>query len=164
MQVILLNSDYTFLNVINWKKAVCLIFKGKVEVLKETTKVLENFEKTIEMTIPKVLRLVEFVSLVFKNKINYNKRNVLQRDNFKCMYCGTKKEQLTIDHVIPKSRGGRSTFLNCVASCKPCNSNKGNLTLEESGMKLRMKPYIPTVSEFLMNKVKQLGLGNYLNF
>jgi len=70
--------------------------------------------------------------------------------------------KLTIDHIIPKSRGGKTTFENCVASCKPCNNNKGDRTPREAKMYLKVKAYQPTISEFLIMKVKKLGINDIL--
>ncbi|MFC1789265.1 HNH endonuclease, partial [Thermodesulfobacteriota bacterium] len=70
--------------------------------------------------------------------------------------------RLTIDHIIPKSRSGRTSFENCVASCKPCNNKKGGRTPSEASMYLKIKPYQPTISEFLNLKIKKLGINNVL--
>jgi 5-methylcytosine-specific restriction endonuclease McrA len=81
----------------------------------------------------------------------------LVRDNYTCCYCGSHDE-LTLDHVIPRSKGGKSNFENCVASCKKCNTNKGNRTPGEACMKLLKRPYKPTVIDFLIKKMKKMGL------
>lgn len=156
--VILLNSDYSFLNVISWKRAVRLVVKGKVEVIKATDKIISNAEKTFQMLIPKVLRLVKLVRSIYKTRVPFSKRNILVRDEFTCLYCGRKDQRLTIDHIIPKSRGGKTTFENCVASCKPCNNKKNNRTPREAGMFLKRQPTQPTIMEFFLIKMKKLGV------
>jgi 5-methylcytosine-specific restriction endonuclease McrA len=83
------------------------------------------------------------------------------RDRYICSYCGSNKN-LTIDHIIPISRGGKSTFENCITACKSCNNKKGDRTPSEANMYLTKKAYSPTISEFLKLKMKQLGADAYL--
>lgn len=157
-RVILLNSDFSFLNVINWKRAIRLMVKGKVEIVKASERTISNAERTIEITIPKVLRLVELVKSVYKNRVPFSKKNVFVRDDFTCAYCGRTDRRLTIDHIVPKSKGGITSFENCVASCKPCNNKKNNRTPREAGMALMLKPHTPTIMEFFVIKMKRLGV------
>jgi 5-methylcytosine-specific restriction endonuclease McrA len=161
-QVIILNSDYSFLNVVSWKKAVKLMVKGKAEVVKYSNKMIHNAEKTVEMLIPKVLRIIKLIRCVYKNKVPFSKRNVLVRDGFVCMYCGSEERRLTIDHIIPKSKGGKSNFENCVASCKPCNNKKNDRTPREAGMTLIKQPSVPTIMEFFKIRMKKFGVDDTL--
>ena len=117
---VLLNADYTFLNVVHWKRAVCLLAKGKVEVIKDSAKTIKS-SGGAEFKIPAVMRLIKLIRTIYRSRVAFTKRNVLIRDRFQCAYCGTRKEKLSIDHIIPKSRGGSTTFENCVAACKTCN-------------------------------------------
>ena len=160
--VLLLNADYSYLNQVSWQKAICLIVKGKVEVLKYTKRIIRNFEGTIEMLIPSVMRLIKIIRTLYRTKVPFSKKNVLIRDGFKCMYCGVKSKKLTIDHIIPRSRGGKSSFENCISSCKACNSKKGSKTPREAGMVLRGKTTQPTIQEFLNIKLKILGIDKTL--
>lgn len=155
--VILLNTDFSFLNVIDWKRAVRLMEKGKVEVVKASDRIIRNFERTVEIIIPKVLRLVKLVRSVYRTRVPFSKKNVLIRDGFICAYCGRDDVRLTIDHIIPKSQGGKLDFDNCVASCKPCNNKKNNRTPRQAGMFLIKKPFQPTIMEFFLIKMKKLG-------
>jgi 5-methylcytosine-specific restriction endonuclease McrA len=75
---------------------------------------------------------------------------------------GNDKEKLTIDHIIPKSRGGKTSFENCVSSCKPCNNKKGSQTPKEANIYLKIKAYQPTIAEFLRLKVRKLGINDLL--
>ena len=159
---IVLNGDYTFLNTVNWKRAVCLIVKGKAEVLKVSEKIIRNGAGIIVMKVPLVMRLIKLIRSVYKSRVPFSKRNVFVRDKFVCVYCGSKDQRLTVDHVIPVSRGGKTNFDNCVSSCKPCNSNKGNRTPSEAKMFLKRQPYTPTISEFIRLKMKQLGIDKIL--
>lgn len=157
---IVLNGDYTFLNTVGWKRAICLMVKGKIEALKYTDKVVRNVDGT-EIRIPLVVRLIKVIRLIYKNRVPFTKKNVFIRDGFKCQYCGSTNE-LTIDHITPASRGGKNTFENCVAACKPCNNKKNNRTPSEAHMYLYKPPYAPTISEFFRIKMKALGMDVYL--
>lgn len=161
MQCVLLNADYTFLNTVHWKRAICLISKGKVQVLKESEKVIRSAEGLI-VKIPSVMRLIKLIRTLYRNRIPFSKKNVLVRDGFKCAYCQTHHGRLTIDHIIPRSRGGKTCFENCVASCKPCNTKKGARTPSEVNMFLKIKPFQPTIAEFLRLKINKLGINAVL--
>jgi 5-methylcytosine-specific restriction endonuclease McrA len=160
-QCVLLNADYTFLNLVNWKRAFGLLAKGKVEVIRDSQKTIRNANGA-EIKIPAVMRLIKLIRTIYRSSVAFTKRNVLVRDGFKCAYCGTRRERLSIDHIIPKSRGGRTTFENCVAACKSCNLRKGGRTPSEAKMYLRLKPFQPTISEFLRLKFVNLGLYDAL--
>jgi 5-methylcytosine-specific restriction endonuclease McrA len=160
-QCILLNADYSFLNVVNWKRAMCLLAKGKVQVLKHSEKFIRTAEG-IAIKVPAVMRLIKLIRTLYVNRVPFSKKNVLVRDGFKCAYCKSERRRLTIDHIIPKSRGGKTTFENCVSSCKPCNNKKGNKMPSEVQMFLKVKAYQPTISEFLRLKVKKLGINEVL--
>jgi 5-methylcytosine-specific restriction endonuclease McrA len=158
---VLLNADYSFLNLVNWKRAMCLVAKGKVQVLKHSEKIVRSAEGLV-IKVPAVMKLIKLIRILYKNRVPFSKRNVLVRDGFKCAYCGNSRERLTIDHIIPKSRGGKANFENCVSSCKPCNNRKGDRTPSEAKMYLRTRPYQPTISEFLRMKAKTLGINSFL--
>ncbi len=160
-QCVLLNADYTFLNVVNWKRAMRLIAKGKVQVLKNSERAIRTAEG-IFIKIPAVMKLIKLIRALYRTRIPFTKKNVVVRDGFKCTYCGTEKEKLTIDHIIPISRGGKTIFENCVSSCKQCNNKKGARTPREAGMFPKVKAYQPTISEFLRLKVRKLGINDVL--
>ena len=158
---VVLNADYSFLGIVDWKRAVKLFVNKKAEVLKESDKPLLGTLDTMK-NVPLIMRLVYLVNNVYRAKVPYSRKKVLVRDNYTCQYCGSK-EDITIDHVLPRSRGGKSTFLNCVASCKECNIHrKQDKTPEECGMKLRKTPHEPTIIEFLTIKMKSLGVHTFL--
>jgi 5-methylcytosine-specific restriction endonuclease McrA len=158
---VLLNADYTFLNLVNWKRAICLMAKGKVEVVKDSPKTIRNADGA-EVKIPAVMRLIKLIRTIYRTSVAFTKRNVLIRDHFRCAYCGASKEKLSIDHIIPKSKGGKMTFENCVAACRACNLKKGGRTPSEARMFLKIKPYQPTISEFLRLKFENLGIHDVL--
>lgn len=157
---ILLNGDYTYLNTISWKKALKLIVKHKAEVLKYSSQVVRSAEKVM-MKIPAVLKLLKIIRIIYKSRIPFSKKNVMIRDNYTCQYCGSKKE-LTIDHVIPVSRGGISNFENCVTACKSCNTKKGGRLPSEANMYLKKKPITPTIAEFTRAKAFKSGVYRLL--
>ena len=160
--VLLLNANYSYLGNISWQKAICLMVKGKVEVLKYSETLVRNFDRSVVMKIPIVVKLIKIIRTLYRTKVPFSKRNVLVRDGFKCTYCGVKSKKLTIDHVIPRSKGGKSSFENCVASCKSCNTKKGSRLPKEAKMFPKVKATQPTISEFLQLKVKSLGINNIL--
>lgn len=157
VQCVLLNGDYSFLSLIHWKKALLLLYKGKTEVIKYSEKIIKGCGDII-VKIPLIMRLIKVIRVIYRNRVPYSKKNIFVRDRFKCQYCGIIMVPLTIDHVIPTSRGGKNTFENCVTSCKPCNAKKGSRLPSEAGMFLLKQPHSPTISEFLMMKMQRLGV------
>ncbi|MFV9644687.1 MAG: HNH endonuclease [Desulfobacterales bacterium] len=161
VQCVLLNADYSFLNVITWKRAMCLVVKSRVQVLKYSKKIVRTAEGAL-IKIPAVMKLIKLIRTLYRSRVPFSKKNILIRDGFRCAYCGNNKEKLTIDHIIPKSRGGKTSFENCVSSCKPCNNKKGGQTPKEANMYLKIKAYQPTIAEFLRLKVRKLGINDLL--
>jgi len=156
--VIVLNADYSFLGNVDWQRSIVLLYQNKAQIVKETERVVSNFDKSYQFVIPRIIRLFKHVKKVFKNKVPYSKYNIFLRDNFVCQYCGKKlqKHECTVDHIIPKSNNGKSTWLNCATSCKSCNNKKGDKSLKEMiGWKLNKKPYKPSISDFLRMKGKE---------
>ena len=135
-KVLVLNATFTPINICSWRRAMLLLFKEKAESI-EASKRLIN-EKYI---LPIVIRLKNYVPIPY-NGIVLTRKNVFLRDNYTCQYCG-KNGNLTIDHIMPKSRGGEDTWRNTVVSCVRCNNRKGDKTPEEAGMKLIGTPYKP---------------------
>lgn len=158
--VVVLNGDYTYLNTISWQKALRLIVKGKATVLKYADRVVRTAENMI-IKIPAVMKLIKIVRTIYRTHVPFSKKNVLIRDNYTCQYCGVNRE-LTIDHVVPVSRGGKSTFENCVAACKTCNSKKGNKLPKECNMFIKKRPVAPTISEFTRLKAMKAGIFDLL--
>ena len=164
---ILLNADYSFLDTLTTKKAICLVVKGKAEVVKENVKeVYRNFENTFSINSPLVIRLIKFVRLVFKKQVPLTKRNIFVRDRYSCQYCRRKvgfgSRGLTIDHIYPKAKGGKTEWENCVTSCHKCNTFKGSKTLKECGLTLNKKPVRPTIGEFIQIKANVLGVDQII--
>lgn len=136
-KVLVLNASYEPLNICNWKRAFLLIFKGKAEQLEHNGKVIySNFK------IPTVIRLRKYIKVPYK-QIPLTRKNLMHRDHFTCQYCSTKTSSLTIDHILPTSRGGTDSWDNVVACCQDCNVRKGNKTPKEANMPLSRPPRIP---------------------
>lgn len=141
-----LNQDYQPLSVCNVKKSLLLLFLDKAELLHEDpTKKIKTVRYNYDY--PSVIRLRRYARIPFKH-IVLTRKNIVKRDAFKCQYCGTH-ENLTIDHIIPKSKGGKDTWENLVTACTSCNHKKGNRTPREAGMPLRRAPFRPSHIIFL---------------
>ena len=157
---IVLNGDFTFLNTVSWKRGIRLMLTGKSEALKFSDKTIRCADGS-EFPVPLVIRLIKVIRMIYRNRVPYSKRNIMVRDGHKCVYCGAT-ERLTIDHMVPSSRGGKTNFENCVTACQPCNNKKNNRTPSEAKMFPRKKPYCPTISEFFKIKMKSLGVDDFL--
>src|SRR6478609_6916250 len=123
-QVLVLNASYEPLNVCSLRRAHVLVYKGKAEVVEELDRPLRSATDTYRW--PHVIRLVHYVRVPRMVQRKISRRALFARDNWRCVYCGTSGGRLTLDHVIPRSRGGDSSWENVVTSCAPCNLRKGN--------------------------------------
>jgi len=131
-----------------------LILLRKAELVSaDGMKSIHSITKTFPW--PSVIRLKRYISVPYQNII-LTRRNILKRDGHKCAYCGRGDLPFTIDHIVPKSKGGEDTWENLVTACLPCNNKKGNRTPEEASMKLRIKPYKPNHILFLLNSVNHI--------
>lgn len=147
---LLLNYTYEPLRVIHWQKAITLLWQGKAEVLEVYDREIHGVSLTIKL--PAVLRLLRIVRIrVHTGAVKFSRANIFARDRYRCQYCGKKfkSEDLTFDHVIPVSRGGRTVWENIVTSCLSCNNRKSGLTPDEAGMRLIKKPHKPKWSPSL---------------
>lgn len=142
-QVLLLNITYEPLKIINWKKAITLFLLDKVEVLEEYGR--EIHAVSFSVKLPSVVRLLKLVKKP-KTPVKFSRQNIYTRDKYRCQYCGTKfvPEELTYDHVVPRSRGGKTKWHNIVTCCIRCNRKKGGRTPAEARMRLIRKPSRPT--------------------
>jgi 5-methylcytosine-specific restriction endonuclease McrA len=145
-QVLVLNASYEPLNVCSVRRAHVLVFKGKAEVLEELGQPLRSATDTFQW--PHVIRLLHFVRVPRAVKRKISRKALFARDGHKCVYCGSTG-RLTLDHVVPRSRGGDSVWENVVTSCAPCNLRKGNRTPEEVHMRLLVTPRPPTPTLFV---------------
>lgn len=135
--ILVLNSSYEPINFTNWKRAVVLLLKNKAQVLSQ-----------------RVIRLLNYVKIPISKIMNNkpSRSSIYKRDDHKCQYCGSTRS-LTIDHIIPRSKGGGDTWENLVVACCSCNTKKGDKLLEHTGMKLLKQPSRPVNSiEFALSK------------
>lgn len=148
MQTLVLTQSYQPHRVVSWQKAITMFFDGKVEVLSEYDEDIRSVSITVKM--PAVVRLVRHVRHA-RRGVKFSRANVLARDGLACQYCGRSapSRELTFDHVVPRSQGGRTTWENIVTACARCNSQKGGRTPEQAGMKLRKAPTRPKELPFV---------------
>lgn len=144
-KALLIDRNYMALAIIPWQKVVKLLVKGKAEGI-DSEKDITVKTGSGAFSIPSVIRLLVTIPWrAHKSRLKFSRRNVMIRDEYKCQYCDIKlgKQGGTIDHVIPRARGGQTTYTNCVASCKECNNKKADKTPEQVGLKLEIKPKRP---------------------
>ncbi len=141
--VLVLNASYEPLHVISIRRAVVLLLKEKAEIVEATERTLRAAER--EYPVPLVIRLVTFVRIPHRLSMPLNRRTLFARDEYTCQYCGRQpgRARLTMDHVVPRSRGGMLTWENIVAACSTCNQRKGSRLPHECGMEPRRKPFRP---------------------
>ncbi|OHB74011.1 MAG: HNH endonuclease [Planctomycetes bacterium RBG_16_41_13] len=177
--VLVLNKYYSAIRIVNAKRAFALLYKNNAEAVEIDNSQYYNFDFSKWITfsqvraispidhetfvhtpnyallVPKVIRLVTYDKLP-RREVKFNRKNILARDENRCQYCGRKFQasQLSIDHVIPKSRNGKSSWANVVTACNPCNTKKGGRSPQEAGMRLIKQPAIPKKNPVIADKVK----------
>ena len=139
----MLNATFEPLNIVSLRRAVVLLLKEKAEVIEAARAKIRSERLALET--PLVIRLVYYVRVPHRLLMPLTRRTVLARDQYRCQYCGSEppKGHLTLDHVLPRSRGGEHTWENVVAACIPCNQRKGDRTLQQAGMTLLSEPSRP---------------------
>jgi 5-methylcytosine-specific restriction endonuclease McrA len=145
-QVLVLNASYEPLNVCTVRRAHVLVFKGKAEILEAHDQPLVSATSTFKR--PHVIRLLQYIRVPRTVKRKISRRALFARDGWRCAYCGSAG-RLTLDHVVPRSRGGDSVWENVVTSCAPCNLRKGDKLLEETSMVLHTLPRAPSPTLFI---------------
>lgn len=146
---LLLNADFRPHSLISWKEAISKMVCGKARVIEEYDD-WEVSSPSITIKVPSVLVLVKYV--VFRQPVKFNRVNIYSRDGYQCQYCGLEAGKgkplsvvdLTFDHVIPRSKGGKTTWKNITTACEPCNTTKDNRTPAQAGMDILEKPERPT--------------------
>jgi len=147
-RVLVLNQDYSPLTICSVERAFVLVFLDKAEMISSANG-QQLRTVTLSYPLPAVIKINRFINLPYRQVV-LTRQNVFKRDRFSCQYCGNSRD-LTLDHVIPRSRNGKSTWGNLVTACKNCNSRKGDYLPEEVGFNLRTKPYKPSYILFLRN-------------
>jgi len=162
-QVYVLNSGYECVSSCSLGRALSLLEQQKAEVVKYANCLINTVNRIIK--VPLIIKIFRFVK-VYGRKFKYSNRMTWERDNYVCQYCGkhlTEKKDITTDHVIPKSRGGKTIYENMVTACSHCNKKKNNLTTSESGMFPMRKPFKPAMTKRMkeiMDAVKKMMAEN----
>ena len=143
---LVLNATYEPLTVVPIRRAIVLVLADKAEIVEFGDTELRSARRSVRL--PRVVRLVRYVRVPYRHSAPFSRRAILQRDHFRCAYCGDRAT--TIDHVVPRSLGGRDGFGNCVAACGSCNTRKGNRLLAELGWVLPFVPTAPRVTGWLV--------------
>lgn len=138
--VLVLNLDYQPLNVCNVRRAIVLLGKDKAEVVEQNHAMIVSARS--RTPAPSVIRLAYHIKRP-RPVVKLTRKEVLQRDDHTCQYCGRRAHDLTIDHVVPRHRGGQHVWENVVAACKTCNHRKGGKTISEARMRLVRDPFRP---------------------
>ena len=139
------------MSICNIQRAIILLYLGKAELIShKQRKALHSVKKT--MPYPTIVRLLIYIRVPFK-KIVLSRKNILRRDMYKCQYCHQSDKVLTIDHIIPKSRGGDDSWENLITACVECNNKKGDRTPEELKVQLHKKPTKPSHITFMKHFV-----------
>jgi len=153
MAVLLLNASYEPLAVIPQRRAMSLMLRGRVDAATEDAVTIQGASNVLH--IPTVIRLRRYIH-VPRRGARWSRRGILQRDGYRCIYCGIQpgesqrgqilgKRDFTVDHLIPRSRGGKNSWGNTACACPACNNRKGGRTPHEAGMPLRWEPKTPRV-------------------
>ena len=135
--VLVLNQNYEPLNVCNVRRAIVLVLRGKAEILENGTRAFQT--ATRAFILPSVIRLVNMVRRP-RPKVRLTRKEIFARDGWACVYCGRQTRELTLDHVMPRHRGGAHTWENLVSACKGCNHRKAGRTPQEAHMAMRREP------------------------
>ena len=138
--VLVLNQNYEPLNVCNARRALVLVDGGKAEVLEHAEVPIRTPNRLFPR--PSVIRLVYMIKRP-RPRVRLTRREIFVRDHHACQYCGIRTRDLTLDHVVPRHRGGGHTWENLVTACKACNHRKGGKTLEEARLRLLRPPFEP---------------------
>ena len=140
-KVLLLNYSYEPIMVVSVKKALVMYILDKVEIVEKSNHTIKSLYLTIP--IPYVIKLRKYV-YIKPMPLALTRSNIFKRDNGTCQYCGSESLSMTIDHIIPRDKGGKDSWTNLVTACKKCNIYKGNFSLKERNMKLSKKPAKPS--------------------
>jgi 5-methylcytosine-specific restriction endonuclease McrA len=159
--VLVLNGNYEPINVCTTRRAMGLILADKAMALENGRGIIRTISHNYER--PSVIRLF-YVVRSPRPRVRLCKREILRRDNHRCQYCGRETSQLTLDHIVPRHRGGEHSWENLVAACPQCNRRKGGRTLVEAHMKLLRQPHEPRPSaEYLYGRYKD-GKGTWSRY
>ena len=165
-KTLVLNRSWHAIHVTTVRRALALLYQRAAKVVSPDTFEMHDFQSwadlsrqcgnrhittvTLKIPVPEVIVLQGYDGVPVR-RVSFSRRNIYKRDNYTCQYCGRRRssEDLSIDHVVPRSRGGRMSWTNCVLACLDCNVKKGNRTLEESGLRIIRAPVKPDWAPYL---------------
>ena len=145
-KVLVLNMDYSPITICTVQRAFLLVFLEKADLISKNQS-MDLHTVSASYPMPSVIKLKRYINIPYRG-VMLSRDNIFKRDGYKCLYCGSKKD-LTLDHVLPKARGGKTTWNNLATACKTCNSKKGDFMPEEAEMKLPYRPFKPSYVMFL---------------
>ncbi len=140
-RVLILNASFEPLHVCSVRRAIQLLMTDVASRVEDAATVLRTPSRTVP--VPSVVRLNRYVRRPYRQKVAFNRRNLFRRDDHRCQYCGVRRSDLTLDHVLPRSRGGPTSWENVVACCRACNARKRDRTPDEARMSLARPPKAP---------------------
>jgi len=146
-ETLVLNASFEPLSTVSLRRAVVLVMQDKA-VVEQAHPGLRIRAAAVDVPVPQVIRLCRYVRVPFRQRASWSRRGVLVRDRHRCAYCG--RRATTVDHVVPRSRGGADDWLNTVASCSEDNQRKADRTPEQAGMRLLAQPFEPTPADALL--------------
>lgn len=159
-KVLVLNADFRALSVCSSTKAFLLVYLKKAEIVNAVKgRRLRTVDKSFPM--PSVIRLLRYVNMPYRG-VMLSRQNIFKRDAHQCLYCGDKNN-LTLDHVLPRSRGGKTSWTNLVTACQTCNSKKGDRLPKEAGLELPYEPFRPSFVMFL-KEFSRIGEESWQDF
>jgi len=158
-KVLVLNATHVPINITSWRRAMTLMYKGKAIGME-----FNGVKINGKFRLPEIIKLSKYVPIPYSDVV-LSRKNIYLRDNHTCQYCGKTGNNLTIDHIIPKSKGGQETWSNMVVCCSRCNNRKGDQSLEEAGVNLRGEPYRPPSALYLhMTRLSNIPQSWYNHF
>lgn len=164
MKTLVLNAGYEPVRVVSWQKAMILLLTEKADLIKSYSRLIRSARHAFQA--PQVIKLKRYIKnfAIAAGGIAYSRQNVFKRDKYTCQYCSKKlsEKSATIDHILPRSRGGVDTWENTVCCCVACNSRKGNRSPEESQMPLIRKPRRPQLKNALEELMEEFDCGDAL--
>jgi 5-methylcytosine-specific restriction endonuclease McrA len=158
-RVLLLNASWEAMKIISIHRAIVLLVEEKAEIIEARDGAIRS--PSLTLPVPSVIRLFKYVVTPSKKRnIPISRKAILNRDNRECAYCG--KEADTIDHIHPRSKGGRHEWTNVISACRKCNAKKGNKLLAEIGWKLRYEPIDPLDRRWAVSGISDPRWYNYI--
>lgn len=161
--VLVLNQNYEPINVCTLRRAIVLVICDKAEIIEAYGSPL--YSACLSHEAPSVIRLYQLIRRP-RPRVKLTRREVFVRDRYTCQYCGTTHGDLTLDHVMPRSKGGQHTWENLVTACRACNHRKGGKTVQEARMKLLSAPYEPRAGVYysIERRLNSSAVESWLKF